>query len=335
MAFPAIVKFTAAGQLLNQRSVFTSLLQVMGDYITGITNQAIAKGYTCAGSCDGTTGAMDGVNRCTNAAGFAVKATIAGAAQSWIVITAANGAQTLFTYQGATNDIARISCSPGGLFVAAGTPAQQPTATDEVVGTSAATLIGATASGDRLWNVWIDSAHNGWRACVFRSNVLVGSLIGAELFDAAYLGTGASCAVATWCHAHTAAVASLASLALGAYAASSAGGSTRMTVSGTPLTVNMGATAKLLGAQTITENGTAQELNSSNYLLRAIGLYSNTTSAKGDVGNRYDWHFDSELLACGALDSGKNWIYLNNASAAASAPGTLWPWDGVSSWTGS
>lgn len=335
MAFPAIQKFLAAGQLLNQRITFVSLLITTGTYATGISNQAIAQGMTCAGSSNGVAAAMDGANRCTNAAGFAVRGANASTAQSWIVFTHANGAQTCLAYVGASDDIFRVSCSPGGLFVVAGTATFTPTATDEVVGTSATTLIGATASNDRIFNVWIDSAHNGWRAAIFRSNILAGSLIGSELFSADYLGSGASCAVPTWCFAYTPSAASTAASLLGAYSASTAGGATRMTVSGTPITVNMGGTGKILGNQTTAENGVAQELNSSNFLLRPIGVYSVTTGAKGDVGNRYDWHLDNEMKACGEVDSGKNWLYMNNSASAGSVPGTLWPWDGTSTWVGS
>lgn len=332
MAFPAIQKFTAAGQLLNQRITFVSLLATMGGYITGITNQAIAKGYTVAGSCNGVTGAMDGVNRCTTAAGFAVRGTVAAAAQSWIVITAANGAQTLFTYQGATDDIARISCSPSGVFVAAGTPSNQPTATDEALGPATQSLIAATTSGDRIFNVWIDSAHNGWRAAIFRSNILVGNLIFCELFDPAFVISPASVAVPVWCGVLSGGF-NGASL-LGQYSSNIAGGSTRMLVSGTPTTVNMGGSAKVLGLSSTAENGLAQELNGNNFLLRTVGLSSVTVGARGDVGNRYDWHYDQEQKACGELDAGKNWLYMNAQSASGLAPGVLWPWDGVSAWVG-
>lgn len=334
MAFPAIQKFTAAGQLLNQRITFVSLLATMGGFITGITNQAIAKGYTVAGSCNGVTGAMDGVNRCTTAAGFAVRATIAGAAQSWIVITAANGAQTLFAFQGVSDDIARISCSVGGLFVAAGTPANQPTATDEVVGVTAVSLIGATASSDRIFNVWIDSAHNGWRAAIFRLNILAAPLIWCELFDPTFVVSPASVPVPTWCGCLAPGSLVMAGIT-GQYSGNAVGGSTRMLISGTPTTVNMGASCKMLGNTPTAENGIAQTLNGSNFIIRSLGLSSVTATASGDVGNRFDFHVDQELKACGELDASKSWLYMNNNSVAGGTVGILWTWDGVSAWVGS
>lgn len=335
MSFPALVKYAAADMLLNQSITFVSLLATTGGYATGITNQAIAKGYTCAGSSNGVAAAMDGTNRCTLAAGFAVQGANSTTPQSWIVITAANGAQTLLAYQGASNDIFRVSCSPGGLFVVAATATHQPTATDEVVASASNSLIGATASGNRVYNVWIDSAHNGWRAAVFRSNVLVGSLIGVELFDPAYILSPAICAVPTWAFGVGSGNPGLPGNLLGTYTANTCGGSTRMSISGTPTTINMGASAKILGLQATAESGVIQELNGSSYLLRSIGLYSNTATGRGDVGNRYDWWFDSEMKACGELDAAKNWLYINDTTSAGSKPGLLWPWDGASAWAGS
>lgn len=326
MAFPAIQKFTAAGMLLNQTITFASLLTTLGTYVTGIANQAIAKGYTCAGSSNGVTAAMDGVNRCTLAAGFAVQAANTTTAQSWIVITAANGAQTCFAFVGATNDIARISCSPGGLFVVAGTATFTPTATDEVVGSSATSLIGNTASGNRVFNVQIDSAHNGWRAFIFRAGIVAGPLLFCELYDPQAYCT-ATIAVPVWCGAQAAASISSLGNVFGTYSVNSIGGATRMTVSGTPTTVNMGGSGKTLGNSATGQDNLAQELNSNQFVNRSIGVSSVTATARGDVGNRFDWYYDQEFKACGELDASKTWVMLNIAAAAGSSGGTLWTWD--------
>lgn len=328
MAFPAIQKFTAAGMLLNQTITFVSLLTTIGTYITGITNQAIAKGYTIAGSSNGTTAAMDGVNRCTTAAGFAIQAANTTTAQSWIVITAANGAQTCFAFVGATNDIARISCSPGGLFVVAGTATFTPTATDEVVGITGVSLIGSTASGNRVFNVQIDSAHNGWRAFIFRASVLVAPLLWCELYDPAFVISPAVVSVPVWCGTLLAANTNALQNAVNAFSANAVGGVTRMTISSVATTVNMGGSCKLLGGNTgAAENNIAQELNGSAFITRALGLSSVTATARGDVGNRYDWHYSQDFQPCGALDAAKNWVMLNTAAAAGTNGGVLWTWD--------
>lgn len=328
MAFPAITKFTAAGMLLNQQITFVSLLITTGTYITGITNQAIAKGFTCAGSSNGVTAAMDGVNRCTAAAGFAVRGANATTAQSWIVITAANGAQTLFAFTGASDDICRISGSPGGLFVVAGTATFAPTATDEVTGIATTSVTGSTASGNRVYNVQIDSAHNGWRAFIFSASILCAPLVWGELFDPAFIvGPGATCAVPTWWGCNGVAAVNSPATTFGAYSANAVGGLTRMIVGGVAKTINLGGTGKAAGGLFTNETNVAQELNGSLFAFRTIGLQSVTSTARGDVGRRFDWIYSHETKACGELDSTKNWVFLNGNSTAGANPGTMWTWD--------
>lgn len=329
MAIPSPVKFTAAGMIVNQQITFVSLLTTLGSYITGITNQAIAQGFTCAGSSNGVTAAMDGVNRCTTAAGFAVQGATTTTAQSWIVITAANGAQTLFTFTGGTNDVCRISGSPGGLFVVAGTATFAPTATDEVVAISGLTIIGTTASGNRVYNVQIDAAHNGWRAFVFRAGILAGPVLYGELFDPAFIvGPGATCAIPTWWGATGTVNINTGGNFFAAYSSGAVGGSARMIVGGVARTVNMGASAKSTSAAFTNEDNVSQELNGSVFAFRTVGVHSITANAKGDVGRRFDWFYTSEYKACGELDVNKLWVVLNPAATAGSASGLLWPWDG-------
>lgn len=328
MAFPAPVKFLAAGMLLNQQITFTSLNQTLSAYIGGATTFFIAQGFVCAGSSNGTTAAMDGVNRWSSTA--AVRGANTTTAQSWIVITHANGAQTLFAYTGGTDDIARISGSPGGLFILAGTATFAPTATDEVVGITGVTLINSTASANRVANYQVDTAHNGWRMFMFRSSVLAAALLWGELFDPTYLISPASCAVPVWWGTMNTSSTSQAGGPQGAFSASSLGGSTRMVVSGVPLTVNLGGTSKILSGGFNNETNVANELNGGGFMDRAIGLCSTTTSARGDVGKRFDWRVTAELKACGEKSGDSLWINLNNTSTAGGSVGTLWTWDGTS-----
>lgn len=310
--------------LVNQRITFVSLLGTMGAYIAGICNQAIAKGFTCSGSSNGTTGAMDGVNRCTTAAGFATRATIAGAAQSWIVIRAANGAQTLFAYQGASDDIARVSCSPGGLFVASVTPTNQPTATDELVGGSAVSLINGTASLDRVFTVWVDSTANMWRAAIFRQGIVAGPLIGTELFDSSPL-VGVTCSPSVWHFFHVGG--SLGGMANrnATYNASSTGGLCRTSGS---VQTQLGGGVHVGNASLTNDSGVLLTANGSVYAHRPITLWSTTAGCVGYVGNRIDWYDSSDPSACGGLTAGNTWVLLNNSSTTATG-GTLWPWDGT------
>lgn len=140
---------------LNVRSVYSSLAQVMGDFMYNIKNEAVGVGGAVVWSCDGTTGpssSSDHTDRIASGANFRTRATVAAAAQSWVLFTFAGG-QVLLDYQGATDDIARISFSPGSLFALAGTTTNQPTATDECVMVSGASLIKSTTSGDRVFSI--------------------------------------------------------------------------------------------------------------------------------------------------------------------------------------
>lgn len=331
MTFPTIQKYVSTGMLLNQRLSFTSLNQVLSSYVATITTQAIARGFTRVGSSDGTVAALDGVNRWSPTA--AVRGASTTTAQSWDLIQAANGVQTLFFYTGGSADVAGIACSPGGLYVLAGTPTFKPTAADECIATQTQTLIGPTSSGDRIADVWIDSAHNGWRAAIFSASVLVGPLVWVELYDPAFILPPAVVTIPVWTGCLVPSSFTMGNI-FGQYTANAAGGQARITVSSVGTTVNFGASGKVLGGSFTAENGFAQELNGTNFFIRAVGLSSITNGARGDVGNRFDFYTQQELKACGELDASKSWLYMNNNSGVGTTVGVLWTWDGVSNWVG-
>jgi hypothetical protein len=150
-------------------------------------------------SCDGATGpanAADHTDRWATKANAATRGAAAGNAQSYIVLQNSDGVQLLLAFQGATDDIGRISYSPGGLFTLAGTTTQQPTATDEVVITAATTLVNATTSLDRVMSIWCRDDSLGWRVALFRSAAIVNciglgkvnSLCGGTVFTVPYVG---------------------------------------------------------------------------------------------------------------------------------------------------
>jgi hypothetical protein len=182
----------------NNRYVYTgssTLITTMGALLfswVGVGGfLTTTMGYTVKGSCDGTTGAMDGVNRITAANKWATRATIAGAAQSWIVLTDGAGIDWLFTYQSVADDVSRLSHSQGGVYIAAGTPAQQPTATDECFDTQSGSWINGNISADRVWHFWGSSDKKMFRMAIYRTGVLA-SFIKGEKF------TGALVAPATF-----------------------------------------------------------------------------------------------------------------------------------------
>lgn len=162
---------------LNNRIVFVSLNDTMSKLLFGLKNFLVATmGYTVKYTCDGTTGptsSSDHTDRWASAANCTTRGASAAAAQSFAVLTDGNGVDLLLTYQGASDDVARISFSPSALFLPAGTANQQPTATDEQVMVSANSLINSTTSSDRVWHLMATSDKKLFRIWVFR----LGSMI--------------------------------------------------------------------------------------------------------------------------------------------------------------
>lgn len=171
---------------------YVSLVATMGWFMyENKTKLLAAGGWTLKWSCDGVTGptsAGDTTDRITSAASFSVRATTAPVAQSWFIVQATNGCQLLFTYMGATDDVAYIAYSQGGLFTLNGTNSnRQPTATDQANLTAPGmSLINSTTSGDRVMSIWV--AANSWGNALFRGGTLQ-QYIGLETFDSAVTPT--------------------------------------------------------------------------------------------------------------------------------------------------
>jgi len=177
MTFPQLQKNWTVSP--NVRQAFTTLVGVSGWYAYENKTRMLAVGWTVKFTSNGTTGpsgAGDTTDRITSAATFATRATIAGAAQSWYVLQNADGTQMLFAYQGASDDIMRISYSPGALFTLDGTTRFQPTATDEIIISAATTVIDPTASLDRVMSIFCANDTTAWRCAVFRNSVLISGL---------------------------------------------------------------------------------------------------------------------------------------------------------------
>lgn len=169
----------------NERQAYTSLLDVMGWWAYRNKVALLAAGWTMKWSCDGATGpanAGDATDRIASAANFATRATIAAAAQSYFVVYNADGLQLLITYQGASDDICRVSYSEGGNFTLAGTTTQQPTASDEMVLSTGNSVINATTSADRVMTTWC--TNRSWSNALYRSNALQ-QYMGVDEYDSA------------------------------------------------------------------------------------------------------------------------------------------------------
>lgn len=163
----------------NNRRAYTSLVDQVGYFVYTNKTRLLANMWTHVWSCDGTTGptdASDHTDRITGVATFATRATVAAAAQSWVVLENPDGVQLMFCYQGASDDIARISYSASGAFTLAGTTTNQPTATDEIAFCAASSIVNSGTSLDRILQIWCAADGTAWRCVVFRNNALIMSV---------------------------------------------------------------------------------------------------------------------------------------------------------------
>ncbi len=168
----------------NNRYTFATVIGAMGSFIVSLKNfLKTTMGYTVKGSCDGTTGAMDGVDRLTSASNWATRFNGAAGAQSWLVLTDGAGIDWCWSYNSASDDIVRLAHSQGGKYVAAATANQQPTAVDECFDAASGTWVNSTASADRVWTMWGSLDKKMWRAGIYRSGAMVSFTAGEKFIS--------------------------------------------------------------------------------------------------------------------------------------------------------
>jgi len=321
----------------NNRITFVSLIDTMQRYLHGVKTFLKANGYTVKGSASAGTGAMDAVDRWTLTTDVTPRATVAAASQAWIVLVDANGANILLTYQGASDDVARISYSSGGLFIAAGTPNQQPTATDEMVLYSATSLILATASADRLWFGWVSSDSKMCRFAIARSGTFVGATWGVELITSAVTAGGVAFTPPVWGHHFIPANISIqpgSTLALTAARNVNAnGGLARPIVASVGQTTSVncsvegGVNASNASATLSDQAGGISCVLQGDFLIQPLGLVATTAAACGKLGNLIDWWVAGQSSVAGDTLGTLAFIIVGTATSRAS--NTMWPWDGV------
>jgi hypothetical protein len=158
----------------NVRNAYTTLADMAGWYIYQNHAWLISHGWTVKWTSDGVTGpasAADHTDRIVSNAAASVRAAVAAAPQSYTVLTNADGVDFMFTFQGATDDVIRISYSIGGLFTLAGTTTHQPTATDETVFCQGNSVVNGTAGLDRVMTIWAADDGTAWTNLLWRNNV--------------------------------------------------------------------------------------------------------------------------------------------------------------------
>jgi len=303
------------------RITFVSLNDTMAAYLFGAKAFLKTNHWAIKGSCDGTTGAMDAVDRWASKANATTRGAAAANAQSWVVFTDANGCDILFTYQGASDDIARISFSPGGLFVAAGTPNQQPTATDEQVICSATSLINATASADRLWTGWATDDHKMFRFAIARGGVWVGLVFGVEAVSSTVVTATFSPAV--WGFCCTPANLNTNSF-IGTFSANARGGLARTVVSSVPFSCQVLFGLELYNASVLTWGNVKTELQGAvGYPIFPVGIGTTTAGSQGKLGNLIDWWLARTTATDGDTYGALQFIVVGTSG------GVIFPWDGV------
>ena len=169
---------------INTRITYASLNDTMATLIYGIKNYLkTTMGSTVVYTCDGTTGPTSGVDhtdRWASKANATTRGATTATANSFWVGTWGTG-QVMISYVGASDDIARISYSPGSLFTPAGTANQTPTATDECIIVAAVSIIAATTSLDRVYSIQATTDMSIFRVFIFRASAMTQSF-GLELF---------------------------------------------------------------------------------------------------------------------------------------------------------
>ena len=158
MAVPAKVKTWVVDP--NNVIAYASLYQVTRDILHGWKTFLKANGFTVKGSSNGTTAAMDAVDRfVTPATDWNVRGNNATSAQSWIVLEHAGmgGAEILIANQGVADSYTKLAISHSGVFTVAGTPTHQPTAADLIDIHSAISIHSTAVSVQRVWHGWVAS----------------------------------------------------------------------------------------------------------------------------------------------------------------------------------
>jgi hypothetical protein len=308
----------------NNRITYVSLNDTSASLMYGVKAFLAANGYTVKYTCDGTTGPTSGADhtdRWASKANATTRATTAAAAQSWVVLTDGNGCDILIAYQGATDDVFKVSFAPSGDFTVAGTATFQPTSTtqqDFVPGTI--TAVATATSGDRVWHAWVDSQSKLFRVAIARTGIWVGLIWGVELVSSRVSG-GVNFSPAVWGFSYVKAqMTAAAGTGFGTtYSVNSRHGLAR--ANSTNMTCE-GGLEYFGGAPNNWGNVKTELQGSTGYPIYPLSIGSETAGAQGPVGDLYDWWLGRTT----SVNDGD--VYGSNQFICM-GPGVFWPWTGV------
>lgn len=304
----------------SNRITFVSLLDTSQKYALGIKNFLIANGYTVKGSCSAGTGAMDAVDRWTVSTDVAPRATTAAASQAWFVLVDGNGCNLLLDFLGSADDQFRVAYSPGGLYVAAGTANQQPTATDEVVIFTSASWINSTASADRVWNGWVDSQSKLCRFAIARSGAWIGLQWGLELITSRVTGPPAVHSPAVWGFSYVPNV--------NFYSNVTTIGAAGPKIASVQINVAIVAGLEVYNSSDVQwQNIQTEAQGSVGYPIWPVYIGTTTSGAQGKLGDLIDWWYGRTVTVADGDTYGT--LQFLNMNGTGNPGGILWPWDGA------
>lgn len=326
MALPSLTKSWTFS--VNQRITFVSLNDAMATFLYGMKNFLVATmGYTVKYTCDGTTGptnASDHTDRWASKANATTRGANVTTANSFAVLTDGNGVDICFSYVGASDDIARISFSAGGLYTPAGTTNQTPTATDESILATGITIVNSSASLDRVFHMQASTDKKIFRVWIYRSNTLiqsfyfeqVNSVVSAMSFSPSFCGVQTSFSTPT-----AGSVGANVGHVLGGEM-SNAGilhtGIAR--INATNVNLSGGGEEYRSAAGSDAFATSSPELQAASPIVPVV-FASNAGTLRGKVGNRIDaWFPYTNGIAQGDSFGSLQFAFLGTG---------MWPWDGT------
>lgn len=305
----------------NNRISFVSLLDTNQHYLFGIKAFLKTNGYAVKGSASAGTGAMDAVDRWTTFADVTPRGANTVTSQAWQVLTDGNGCDILLAFQGSSDHQGRIAFSPGGLYVAAGTPNQQPTATDEVEVIAASTsLVDATATADRVWHGWVSTDKKACRFAIARQSVFVAVFWGVEALVSTVvtsdklMGVPVTFSPAVWGFQYTPSQMSFSNFL------TTNNGRARVIVASVAFNATLlGGVEEFNSSATQWGNVKTELQGAIGYPLYPLSIGSNLSGAQGKLGNLVDWWAGR---TSSVTDGDTYALQLISTSG-----GIAWPWD--------
>jgi hypothetical protein len=327
VALPSITKTWTISS--NNRITWVSTQNSTNYYLFGMKAFLKANGYTVKGSSNGTTAAMDGVDRWTTVADASTRGSDSVHAQSWIVLQDSNPIDILLTNQGGVGSGTAVAgYSPTQSFVLAGTATFQPTATDQVIPTGSISVSNTTL--DMIWNGWVDSTKKLCRFNMASNGGWNGRHWGIELVDSVVVGPPAVFSPAVW----------IFGVSSNVIPNGSSCGNARCFVASVPPNTNTAALCFFgmewfgLSSQAFTtvqpelQGGTGYPVFPLSIAMQSAsdGL-GHFVGFNGKLARLFDWWAGRSNAAYGDTYGSKTFIAIDGVQGAFTAGG-MWPWDG-------